>query len=71
VILDGYQPRDLTAEKLLKHSRLPLGWHDQRSALGFTLARSEPKNHRCHKATDITGGAVLEYGSTETLPPLA
>jgi hypothetical protein len=29
-----------------------------------------PKNHRCHKATDITGGAVLEYGSTETLPAL-
>ena len=34
-ILDGHQPRDLTAEKLLEHSRLPLAWHDQRSALGF------------------------------------
>jgi site-specific DNA recombinase len=34
-ILDGRQPRDLTAEKLLKHSRLPLAWHDQRTALGF------------------------------------
>jgi site-specific DNA recombinase len=34
-ILDGRQPRDLTAEKLLAHSRLPLGWHDQRNALGF------------------------------------
>jgi hypothetical protein len=33
-ILDGHQPRDLTPEKLLKHSRLPLAWHDQRSALG-------------------------------------
>ena len=34
-ILDGRQPRDLTAEKLLDHSRLPLAWHDQRTALGF------------------------------------
>jgi hypothetical protein len=33
-ILDGNHPRDLTPEKLLKHSRLPLAWHDQRSALG-------------------------------------
>jgi hypothetical protein len=34
-ILDGRQPCDLTAEKLLAHSRLPLGWHDQRTTLGF------------------------------------
>jgi site-specific DNA recombinase len=34
-ILDGRQPRELTAEKLLKHSRLPLAWHDQRTVLGF------------------------------------
>jgi hypothetical protein len=34
-ILDGRQPSDLTAEKLLEHSRLPLAWHDQRIALGF------------------------------------
>jgi hypothetical protein len=34
-ILEGRQPRDLTAEKLLAHSRLPLGWHDQRTTLGF------------------------------------
>jgi site-specific DNA recombinase len=34
-ILDGRQPRDLTAEKLIEHSRLPLAWHDQRIALGF------------------------------------
>jgi site-specific DNA recombinase len=34
-ILEGRQPRDLTAEKLLAHSRLPLGWHDQRTMLGF------------------------------------
>jgi hypothetical protein len=34
-ILDGHQPRDLTADKLLERSRLPLAWHDQRSALGF------------------------------------
>ena len=34
-ILEGRQPRDLTAEKLLEHSRLPLAWHDQRTVLGF------------------------------------
>ena len=34
-ILDGRQPPDLTAEKLLAHSRLPLAWHDQRTVLGF------------------------------------
>ena len=34
-ILDGRQPRDLTTEKLLAHSRLPLAWHDQRIVLGF------------------------------------
>ena len=34
-ILDGRQPRDLTAQKLLEHSRLPLAWHDQRIVLGF------------------------------------
>src|SRR5207245_1747642 len=34
-ILDGRQPRDLTTQKLLDHSRLPLAWHDQRSVLGF------------------------------------
>jgi hypothetical protein len=34
-ILDGHQPPDLTADKLLAHSRLPLAWPDQRTALGF------------------------------------
>jgi site-specific DNA recombinase len=34
-ILDGRQPRDLTADKLLAHSRLPLTWHQQRRVLGF------------------------------------
>ena len=34
-ILNGRQPPDLTAEKLLEHSRLPLAWHDQRTLLGF------------------------------------
>src|SRR6516162_1787424 len=35
-ILDGRQPPDLTADKLLAHSRLPLDWHEQRTVLGFT-----------------------------------
>jgi hypothetical protein len=34
-VLDGRQPPDLTAEKLLEHSRLPLAWHAQRIVLGF------------------------------------
>ena len=34
-ILDGRQPRDLTADQLLAHSRLPLGWPEQRNVLGF------------------------------------
>ena len=34
-ILDGRQPPDLTADKLLAHSRLPLAWQDQRVLLGF------------------------------------
>jgi hypothetical protein len=34
-ILDGRHPPDLTADKLLAHSRLPLGWHEQRTVLGF------------------------------------
>jgi hypothetical protein len=34
-ILDGRQPRDLTADKLLAQSRLPLTWHEQRRVLGF------------------------------------
>jgi site-specific DNA recombinase len=34
-ILDGRQPHDLTVEKLLAHSRLPLAWDEQHAALGF------------------------------------
>ncbi len=34
-ILNGHQPPNLTAEKVLEHSRLPLAWHDQRIVLGF------------------------------------
>jgi hypothetical protein len=32
--MDGSRA-DLTPEKLLEHSRLPLAWHDQRIVLGF------------------------------------
>jgi len=34
-ILDGRQPGDLTAEKLLEHSRCRLPGADQRIVLGF------------------------------------
>jgi site-specific DNA recombinase len=32
-ILDGRQPCDLTADKLLAHSRRPLAWHEQRTVI--------------------------------------
>jgi len=34
-ILEGRHPQDLTARKLLAHSRLPLTWPEQRQILGF------------------------------------
>jgi site-specific DNA recombinase len=34
-ILDGKQPADLTANKLMADTRLPLDWCAQRAALGF------------------------------------
>jgi site-specific DNA recombinase len=34
-ILHGRQPRNLTADKLLAHSRMPLAWHEQPTVLGF------------------------------------
>jgi hypothetical protein len=34
-ILDGKQPVDLTANKLIADTRLPLDWRAQRAALGF------------------------------------
>jgi len=45
-ILEGRQPRGMTAEKLLQHSRLPLGWHDQRTVLGFAVASRTRKIHQ-------------------------
>jgi len=34
-ILDGTQPVELSAKVLMKDTRYPLGWHEQRIALGF------------------------------------
>jgi site-specific DNA recombinase len=34
-ILDGKQPVDLTANKLMADTRIPLDWRAQRAALGF------------------------------------
>ncbi len=33
-ILDGYQPADLELERLMKG--IPVGWNEQRRALGFS-----------------------------------
>ncbi len=34
-MLDGRQPPELNAERLVRRSRLPLAWGDQRRLLGF------------------------------------
>jgi site-specific DNA recombinase len=34
-ILNGNQPPELTARKLMDDTRLPLDWNEQRRALGF------------------------------------
>ena len=37
-IVDGQQPPELTAEKLMRNTRLPLSWEAQRKRLGFAHA---------------------------------
>src|SRR5437016_6791943 len=54
-ILDGRQPRDLTAEKLLEHSRLPLALHAQENGHRFGRSLSEIKKHFHRYAAHITG----------------
>jgi len=34
-ILEGCHPKDLTAARLMRSTRFPLGWREQREALGF------------------------------------
>jgi site-specific DNA recombinase len=34
-ILEGKQPPELTANKLMADTRLPLDWREQRTVLGF------------------------------------
>ncbi len=48
-ILGGRQPPELNAERLVRRSRLPLAWDDQRRPLGFSrrqrrLRRKRPGN---------------------------
>jgi hypothetical protein len=37
-IFTGRQPAELSANKLMKDTRYPLGWREQRIALGFAQA---------------------------------
>ena len=73
-ILDGRQPRDLTADKLLAHSGLPLAWHEQRRVLGFADRLSQSQHCWMARAATpsdyIIGTAVLEFGPAETLSPV-
>jgi hypothetical protein len=52
-ILDGRQPRDLTADKLLAHSRLPLTWDAQRRVLGFRLTGLSQEQLPLGKSCDL------------------
>src|SRR5439155_20044035 len=63
-ILDGRQPRDLTADKLLAHSRLPLTC----TISGPCSALPEP--NPVSLSHPLIGTAVLESGPTEIFPPL-
>ena len=62
-ILDGRQPRDLTADKLLEHSRLPLAWHDQRTAFGpsprSSPAASGPREVAVQRVVEVSPEPVL------------
>jgi site-specific DNA recombinase len=66
-ILDGRQPPDLTAAKLLAHSRLPLGWHEQCSVLGFAGAGPNSKlghtrrrvAHQCNHGSELPSGTAV------------
>src|SRR5262249_49879179 len=63
-ILDGRQPRDLTADKLLAHSRLPLGWHEQPTVLGFAWAR--PNSAPVTSLTDLAGTSATKVANRLT-----
>jgi len=45
MILDGRQPADLTAERLIKHTKLPVDWSEQRRLL---IAR--PIRRKAHRS---------------------
>jgi hypothetical protein len=66
-ILDGRQPRDLTADKLLAHSRCR--WPGPISAPRSVLPEPDPnsKHPRYRHGNQITGAAVLESAPTEIL----
>jgi DNA invertase Pin-like site-specific DNA recombinase len=78
-MLDGRQPRDLTTDKLLAHSRLPLAWHEQRVVLGFdwpaeTIAALPNSNscdrlgpHHWHCGTEIWAGR--DIAALRRMPP--
>lgn len=38
-VIEGTQPEDLTLERLVKYTDLPLAWADQKALLGFTSSR--------------------------------
>jgi site-specific DNA recombinase len=44
--LYGRQPRELTPDKLLAHSRLPLAWHEQRTLLAVAGAAPNSNLYR-------------------------
>ena len=68
---DGRQPSDLTAEKLLEHSRLPLAWHDQRIVLGFSRShRSATFHYPWRVRTEFAADSPLEEVDSNPRSPV-
>jgi hypothetical protein len=53
--------RDLTSEKMLAHSRLPLAWLDQRTALGFAYAGAPERPPRRAIEAECGSGFLIVY----------
>ncbi len=61
-ILAGKQPPELTANKLMADTRLPLDWRDQRTALGFACAIRHIQRYRRRRAKRRSQQRQLTHG---------
>ena len=65
-ILDGKQPVDLTANKLMADTRLPLDWRAQRAALGFA---DWVHRRSCSRLEEMRGVEPAATQSETQVPP--